>query len=261
MLTPAELLAGRRPKEPARDTTQYARMMNIGGWQRMDKRPLIKPTPANLRMFGKTTYARRAIKRIKDPVANLQWEIAPKKDIELNSELQKQIDISTYCLQQPNHDDSFRSFSEQLLEDMLINGAGVYEHQLGADPRRPLWAWPVDSMSIQINASWDGRDSEPRYYQTLGYGNIGGVQGKALRNSELVYIRQDATTENPFGLGQLEVAFAAINRKLGVSDYAGKLASNAQPENMLVFPGMGNEQLLTLRQWREVDLKSPRLTV
>jgi Phage portal protein len=106
-------------------------------------------------------------------------------------------------------------------------------------------------MSLQINADWGGKDSEPRYYQTLGYGNIGGVQGKPLLNSEIVYIRQNPTTENPFGLGQLEVAFAAINRKLGVSDYAGKMASNAQPENLLVMGGMTNEQLLTFRQyWR-----------
>src|SRR5581483_5021486 len=256
MKTPAEVLAaGRLRKEPQRDSTQYARLMNIGGWQRLDKRPLIKPTPANLRMFGKTPYARRAIKRIKDAIANLSWEVAPKPKIDLNSVLKKQVDTATHCLQQPNRDDSFRSFCEQILEDILINGAGCYEHQIGGNAQRPLYAWPVDSMSIQINAMWDGNDREPRYYQTLGYENIGGVQGKPLRNSELVYTRQDPTTANPFGLGQLEVAFAAINRKLGVADYAGKLASNAQPENIVVFPGMSQEQMLTLRQWWRNDIE------
>lgn len=222
--------------------------MTLGGWQ-MDKRPLIKPTPANLRTFGKTTYARRAIKRIKDPIEALAWEVAPKAGIELNSLLKKQIQTATHCLQQPNRDDSFRSFSGQIVEDILTNGGGTYEQQVGADTIRPLWLWPVDSMSIQINPRWDGKDSEPRYFQTLGYGNIGGVQGKALLNSELVYVRQDPTTENPFGLGQLEVAFAAINRKLGVADYAGKLASNAQPENILLVPGMQLEQVLAMRSW------------
>ena len=36
-----------------------------------------------------------------------------------------------------------------------------------------------------------------------------------------------------------------------MADYAGKLASNAQPENLLVMPGWTNEQLLAYRQyWR-----------
>jgi len=225
--------------------------MDIGGWQRLDKRPLIKPTPANLRMFGKTPYARRAMRRIKDPIAALEWQVAPKKDVKINSALQKQIDIATECLNKPNDDDSFRTFVEQLIEDMCTNGAGCYEHQVGGDAIRPLWAWPVDSMSIQINAAWTGKKSDPRYFQTLGYGNIGGIQGESFSNDELVYIRQEPTTENPFGLGELEIAFAAINRKLGVSDYAGKLASNAQPENLLVFEGMDPNGINQMRQyWR-----------
>ena len=57
---------------------------------------------------------------------------------------------------------------------MMTNGACCYERALGGDKNRPLWMWPVDSMSIEVNPDWDGKDSEPRYYQTLGYGNIGG---------------------------------------------------------------------------------------
>ena len=245
------LFGGRKRHEPTRDSALYPRLLSIGGWQRLDKRPLIKPTPANMRMFGKTTFARRAIRRIKDPIAALAWEIGPKKGIDLNSTLQQQIDLATHCFQQPNLDDSFRTFVEQLVEDMCINGAGCYEQQTGGDTVRPLWMWPVDSMSIQINADWKGKDSEPRYYQSLGYGNIGGVQGRALLNSEIVYIRQEPSTENPFGLGELEIAFSAINRKLGVADYAGKMASNAQPENMLAFEGMDSNSLTTMREyWR-----------
>jgi phage portal protein BeeE len=252
MLTPAELLAGRLRNEPKRDTEVYARLRNLGGWQTNSSRqPLIKPTPTNLRQFARTTFARRAIRRIKDPIANLAWEIGPKKGVELNSELQKQIDVATLCFEQPNHDDSARTFLEQLVEDMCINGAGPYEHQLGGDLRRPLWMWPVDTLSIQINAAWTGKAADPRYYQSLGYGNVGGTLGTPLRNDELVYIRTEPTTENPFGLGALEVAFAAINRKLGVAEYAGDLASNAQPENLLIFQGMNQEVLNAFRMyWR-----------
>ncbi|MDE2101954.1 MAG: phage portal protein [Patescibacteria group bacterium] len=242
--------AGRRRHEPQRDTTIYARLLNIGGFGG-SKRPTIKPTPANLRMFGKTTFARRAINEIKDRIAMEPWEIAPKAGIKINSELQRQIDVTRRCLEQPNNLDNYRSFVEQCVEDMLVMGAGVYEQQPGGDKNRPVFMWPVDAMSIQIYAHWNGNEKEPRYAQVLGYGNVGGIEGKSLLNREIVYMRINPSTESPFGLGPLEVAFAAINRRLGVADYAGNLSSNAQPENLLTFTRMSQEQQDTIRMfWR-----------
>jgi phage portal protein BeeE len=256
-MTPAEALAyyraqveaGRRRHEPQRETQQYARRLDLGSFSQFDKRPLIKPTPANLRMFGKTPYARRAIKHIKDQIANLSWEVGPKKDVEINSELQRQIDVGTSCLQSPNHEDTFRSWLEAVLEDGLICGGLCWEHEIGGDQARPLWMWTVDALSIQINPRWSGSDSETRYFQSAGYGSVGGIQGIPLRNDEVVYARVDPSTDNPFGLGPLEVAFDAISQKLAISRYAGNLAGNAQPENFIVFENMADEQVRTMRAW------------
>jgi HK97 family phage portal protein len=117
---------------------------------------------------------------------------------------------------------------------------------------RPVWLWPVDGMSIQIYVGWAGGKDEARYLQTLGYGNVGGVQGTPLRNDELIYIRKDPTTENPFGFGPLEIAFATINRQLTTAEYAGNVAGNAQPGNILLFVGANSTQIQTLRSyWRD----------
>ncbi len=246
----SKLWGARRRIEPQRDTQVYARLMNIGGSSQRE-RPLIKPTPSNLRRFSKTPYARRAINRIKNPIAMLEWEVAPKNNVKLNSALQKQIDVAAACLGSPNQDDSFRTFVEQIVEDILTCGAGAYEQQVGSDLVRPLWMWPVDALSIQVYPGWSGKQTEARYLQTLGYGNVGGVGGIPLRNDELVYIRKDPSTEGPFGWGALEIAFSSINRQLGVASYAGNMASNAQPENMLVFGGMDDATLRTFRNyWR-----------
>lgn len=244
--------AARPRKEPARDSQVYPRIMSLGGWRPGDHRPMIKPTPANLRQFSKTPYARKAINRIKDPIVNLPWEIVPKKGIELNSELQRQADIATACIERPNHDDSAATLLEQIVTDMLVAGAGAYEHQIGADPARPLWIWPVDALSIQIYPGWSGKANEARYLQSIGYGNVGGISGTQLRNDELVYIRVNPGTDTPFGLGPLEVAFDAISSKLGVGRYANNLASNAQPENLLGFEGADERWIATFRQyWRD----------
>lgn len=245
---------GRRKSEPVRDTTVYPRLMSVGGYTTRE-RPIIKPTAMNVRKFSRTPYARRAINTIKDPIAQLEWEIVPKADVALTAEIKRQIKVTTDCLESPNNDDSFHSLVEQSVEDILVCGAGAIEQQLGSDPRRPVWLWPVDGMSIQIYAGWSGAKNEARYLQTLGYGNIGGVQGINLRNDELIYIRKDPTTENPFGFGALEIAFATINRQLTTAEYAGNVAGNAQPETILLFVGASQEQIQKVRSWWQNEIE------
>jgi hypothetical protein len=80
---------GRRRNEPHRDTEAYPRLMQILSGQRVGKGvPVFKPTPWNLRSFSTTPYARRAINTIKNPIAQLGWEVVPKKGVEENSEIQ-----------------------------------------------------------------------------------------------------------------------------------------------------------------------------
>ncbi len=245
------LNVGRKRNAPVRDTTIYPRLMSIGGFDRSRDRPLIKPTPANLRRFSRTTYARRAIRSVKDPIAMLDWEFSPKENVESNPEIDRQIAVCTECFGKPNRDDSFSTLIEQIVEDLLVCGQGAMEHQLGGDPTRPLWMWPVDGMSIQVFPGWDGDNNDPRYWQSLGSSNIGGTNGKALRNDELVFIRVDPNTEGPFGIGAIEIAFNAINNLMGAQSYAGKVASNATPENLLFFEGSSSEDLDRIRSyWR-----------
>ena len=132
---------GRRRNEPARDTQVYPQLLGL--MQRQATRPYIKPTPVNLRNFSRTPYARRAINAIKNPVAMLEWEVAPIRGVKENDELKRQIEVATTCLERPNNDDSFRSLIEQVLEDVMC-GAGAIEHQVSGDKTRPLWMWPVD---------------------------------------------------------------------------------------------------------------------
>jgi hypothetical protein len=241
--------AGRLRKQPARETQAYARLMNLGSVRYQKDRPVIKATPSNLRQFSRTVYARRAINRVKNTISALQWEVVPKKDVTASGELKRQIEIVKACFENPNRDDSFRTLVEQVVEDYLVGGAGAIEQEVGGDKNRPLWMWPVDALSIQVYAGWSGARDEPRYMQTMGYGNVGGQQGVPLLNEQLIYIRKDPSTDNPFGYGCLEVAFNSINRQLGVAEYAGQVASNGQPENLLQLVGLDPIELDRYRDW------------
>jgi len=183
-------------------------------------RPLPKPTPYLLRRFSETPVARKAINTIKDRIAGMRWRVQPKGGSLAGAE-DARIEIIASTFEVPNADDSFRSLSEQVLEDLLIGGCGTIEVQLTANPQRPLMLWPVDGLTVQIYAGWSGNADEPRYAQLTPWG-----ERVDLLNDELIYIRQNPRTSTPFGLGRLEVAFETIQRLLGAQEYAGRLASN-----------------------------------
>lgn len=225
------LFAGRRRLQPQRETEIYAKLVTIG--QRVQKgQTAPKPTNANLRRFAANPAARRAINAIKNPVKMMDWEIQPMPGVKENALIQKQIEIASNCLRSPNHDDSDATLREQVVEDILVVSAGAIEMQIGSDPARPLWLWPVDANSIQIYPLWSGAASEARYRQVIS-GLAGLNDGRDLRNDELIYIRPNPNTAGPYGLGPLEVAFQTIARKIGVAQYAGNVASNAQPKDLM----------------------------
>jgi hypothetical protein len=247
----AKLWAARRRNEPQRHTDVYARLRQIGSWNLRDSRPTIKPVPANLRYFSRTVYASRAISLYTKPIANLDWQVVPRKDVKVNGEIKRQIETVSNCLHNPNHDDSLTSLLQQLVEDICVAGTGVIEQQLGGDKLRPLWLWPVDALSIQIYANWDGDETKPRYCQSYGYGNVGVAKGKNLLNRELIYMRSRPTTDSPFAFGMLEVAFETINRLLGVAEYAGNVAANAHPANLILLKGASQNEIDAFRAfWR-----------
>ncbi len=252
--------AGRPRHEPHRVTSAYARMRQIGSWNLRDSRPMIKPVPANLRYFSRTPYATRAIQFYTRSICSLDWKVRVKQDIAENSEIKRQIDVTSACLFNPNHDDSWTSLLQAVIEDICVSGAGAIEQQVGGDKIRPLWMWPVDSLSIQIYADWDGDDAKPRYCQTFGYGNVGIAQGRDLLNRELIYIRDRITTDSPFSFGMLEVAFETINRLLGVAEYAGDVAANAHPQNLIFLQGADQTTIEAFRAYWRNDIEGQGMT-
>lgn len=189
---------------------------------------LPRPTPANLRRFAETPVARRAINCIKDRIAGMSWRVQPRENgaagadaARITGDAAARIAALTAALSAPNEDDSFRSLTEQVIEDVLVGGFGAIEVQLAPDTRRPISLWPVDGATIRIYTGWSGDAAEPRYAQVTPWG-----ERVDLLNEELLYIRLNPRTHTPFGLGRLEVAFETITWLLGAQEYAARLASN-----------------------------------
>jgi phage portal protein BeeE len=214
---------------------------------------LPKPTPANLRKFAETPVARRAINTIKDRISGMGWRVQPRKGRALLDGSEQRIQLLTKNLEAPNPDDSFRSFAEQVLEDIIVGGFGAAEVIATGDQQQPVTLWPVDGATIRMRGDWDGQPSTPRYVQTTGkFGADGAI---TLNDDELMYVRLNPRTHTPFGLGRVEVAFETINEFLGAHRYAARLASNTVVQYALWLQDLQPTQHERLIRWWQDEIE------
>src|SRR5258708_29792909 len=108
-----------------------------------------------------------AINCIKDRIAGMRWRIQARQGLSLDAipDGAERAQILTETFNAPNPDDSFRSFAEQVVEDIIVGGFGAVEVQASGDSQRPLLMWPVDGASIRMNLDWDGSPQGQRYLQ------------------------------------------------------------------------------------------------
>ncbi len=257
-----------------RRTVALPSILNTYG-PRADALP--KATAENLRRFAELPVARKAINTIKDRIAGMRWRVQVKpgwygngsgdilshpgaqnqgarvghREVVLSAEERIRIVMAT--LAAPNPDDSFRSFAEQVLEDVIVGGFGAAEVQLTGDMRRPVTLWPVDGATVRMRADWDGHPDSARYVQVTGrFGPEGTI---TLNDDELMYIRLNPRTHTPFGLGRLEVAFETINEFLGAHRYAARLASNSVVQYALWLKDLSPAHHERLIRWWQDEIE------
>jgi len=214
-----------------------------------------KPTAANLRRFAETPAARRAINCIKDKIACMEWRLETKPDAgsehaETRAERARAL---RRAFESPNESDSFRTFIEQVIEDVLVGGFGAAEVEVTLDAAVPVRLYPVDGATIKINSQWSGDSNQPRYEQVTG--QLGKNAVLPLLDSELMYVRLNPRTHTVFGLGKIEVAFESISQFLQAHRYAGRLAANSVVQYALWMQDRTPEQHERLIQWWQDEVE------
>ncbi|WP_047490956.1 phage portal protein [Terriglobus sp. TAA 43] len=212
---------------------------------------LPKPTPANLRRFAEMPMARRAINVVKDRIASMDWQVRAKSDAVVSEELQQRLQALRNVFAAPNPHDSFRTLLEPLLEDVIVGGFGAAEIETTGDADSPVRLWSVDGATIAMDGSWNGDAEQPRYLQTV----IGAAKSVPLLDRELMYVRLNARSYTPFGLGRLEVAFETINHFLSAHRYAAKLASNGVAQYALWLDEVTPQQQERLTRWWQDEVE------
>jgi phage portal protein BeeE len=172
-------------------------------------------------------WVRAAINVRKTQIASAEWDIVPASPQEPEVNLTMQDRIRDLLLEPNARADSFRSFIEPLIEDILVLDAGCVEkvRTVGGEL---VELWGVDGGTVKVNALWDGDPKEPRYFWYPDW------QERAnWTNDEMIYMMMNPSTYRVTGLSPLETLKLTIDAELSSAEYSRKQVTLAAPDGVL----------------------------
>jgi HK97 family phage portal protein len=171
-------------------------------------------------------WVRAAVNIRKGQVSSADWDIVPfDQSADFNEDLAQQL---RNLFNRPNPAvESFRSWVEPILEDILVLDAGVIEKERTFGGTVAA-LHSVDGGKVKVSTIWDGDPRETRYWwvPTPQY-------EVAFRNEDLVYVMANPRTYNVMGLSPLETLKLTIDSEVNGSSYNSRQVTNAAPDGML----------------------------
>ena len=202
-------------------------------------------------------WIRAAINLRRQQISRARWDIVTiDGESELNVETVHKI---KHLLRDPNtRMDSWRSFIEPIVEDILVLDQGCIEKELtvggragrASDPIKNLW--PKDGSRIAFDPKWDGSNLKtPRYYE---YDDAGKVIAD-YKNDEMVVIVANKVTYSPLGLSPLEVLAETIEADLRAAKYNNNIVEQATPPGIIdLGEGVRPDQVDAFKSYWEGEI-------
>ena len=172
-------------------------------------------------------WVRAAIDIRRDQVSSAEWDIVPydKDGFGDNKRVAKRI---KHLLSSPNADDTFFSFVQKVVEDILVlDGAAVEKVRYPTGEIAELY--PVPGEFIAINSRWDGSDEDQTRYLYVPDGTV----RAQFTNTDLVYFMQNPRTNSVVGLPPLEVLKQTVDAELKAMEYNRRMVVGSPPEGVL----------------------------
>jgi phage portal protein BeeE len=171
-------------------------------------------------------WVRTAINIRKNQVSGAEWDIGPiDPEKPYSVRMAKRL---TELFRSPNpKDGDFRTFIEQVVEDILVLDAGAIE-KVRSLVDETVELWPVDGGTVKVNRFWDGDPDEERYYWFPDH-----QQRAAWLNRDFVYLMQNVRTYIPVGLSPLETLKVAVDAELSGMNYNKRQVERAAPDGMM----------------------------
>jgi hypothetical protein len=208
-----------------------------------------KSDVALLRQWSKySEWVNGAINIRRSQVSAAEWQVVPFDQTKpYPKRLQK--DINDF-LRTPNpKNDSFRSFIEPVVEDLLVLDAGCIEkvRNLRDDL---VELWPVDGGQVRVNAYWDGDPEESRYFWYPDY-----KERASWKNRDFIYMMAHPTSYSPVGFAPLETLRLTVEAELYGHEYNARQVRGAAPDGVMdLGEGVSQDQVVNFRTFFENEV-------
>jgi len=171
-------------------------------------------------------WVRAAVNIRKSQVSQSEWDIVPfDPDKPYPRRAAQQL---RELFKTPNpRDGDFRTFVEQVVEDLLVLDAGCVEEVRGLGGRT-VELWPVDGGTVRVATYWDGDPDESRYFWYPD-----NQERASWKNQDFIYMMQNPRTYLPVGLSPLETLKMAIDAELGGMAYNKRQVEGAAPDGII----------------------------
>jgi phage portal protein BeeE len=169
---------------------------------------------------------RGAIDIRRGQVATATWDIVPADPDKPYSEALKAQIKRLFDVPNPTRA-SFRSFTEPVLEDVLVLDAGSIEKVRNLRGQIAE-LWYLDGGEVKVSKYWDGDPDQPRYFWYPD-----GQPRASWSNADFTYIMSRPASYRVVGLSSMEVLKLTIDAELGGSAYNARQVTSAAPDGML----------------------------
>lgn len=223
----------------------------------MGMQTITKMSTEQLRRWSRNNpWIRAAVNLRRQQISRAKWDIVAidSGDIANARTVSRLRDL----FRNPNpKGDSWRSFIEPVIEDILVLDQGAIEVEKTAGARvssvNPIaYLWGKDSSRVAFDTTWDGRDlTKPRYYELDNTGR----QVASYNTDELIVIIANPVTYSPIGLSPLEVLAETITADLDAAAYNAKAVSQAAPPGVLhLGEGVRPDQVDSFKAYWEAEV-------
>jgi len=187
------------------------------------------PDSEVLRHWARSSeWIKGAINIRKSQISGAEWDIVPlDKTQRYPARMQTALRDR---LRTPNpRNDSWRSFIEPVIEDLLTLDAGCVEKERTVGGGI-AGLWPVDGAKIKVNALWDGDDpGAPRYF----WYPDGWREVASFVNDDFIYMMKNGRTDSPIGFSDLATLRATIEAEMQAHEYNRRQVAGAAPDGVL----------------------------
>jgi len=206
--------------------------------------------------FAGTMPVRKAISRIANGLAGMDWTIFPRDKEEMTDAEQKFARKIEFSISKPNKSrtGTHLGFLETFVSDLIVfNYTAVERREAKNDDERSFYVWPAITKNIREDPAWEEDSGDFRYYDTGGSSNPDDWVG--FLDSELFVAQKNHSSWDYIPPSTLEIAYNMIEIWLGITNQQRRVTSNAYKQTVLnLGQKVSQAELDAFREYWDTDV-------